>query len=661
MVRVLYTQHSNERVRDWVGLSTTREWVRRSVNRRPNPVPASAARIPRWLAPLDAALWGLALTVATIARFDFDLGRVSWSRLAVAIAVVGAVHLVCGLANGLYRGRHRLTSLGEIRLLVVCALASALALWFLISRLGPPHLVPISAVLAAASYQLTGALGARYGVTAWLEARRRSPHERSHRLLIYGAGHSGEQAARALAQDPSSDLLPVGYLDDDRMKARLRLGKLPILGGRGDIARVAAAMKADSLLIAMPSADQARIVEVADEAQHAGLMVNILPRLSDMLARGPVRAQDIRKVTVADFLRRDVIRLDIERIAGYLRGQTVLVTGAGGSIGSGLCSTIQRFEPGRLVMLDRSDNALSALESRLGPDPERAVLLLADITDPERLSEVFAEHRPDVVFHAAALKHLPFAEMYPIEAFNHNVLGTLNVLAAAARYGAERVVNVSTDKAAESVSVLGNTKRIAEMLTSHFGSISRGVYLSVRFGNVLGSSGSVLPKFREQLERGQPLTVTHPDVTRYFMVPEEAVDLVLQAGALGGRGEVIVLDMGEPVKIVELAKRLANELTPGRAPEIRFVGLRPGEKLQEQLIADDEVIIDAPHELLRTIAVPPLDPSLLEELMGERDPELLIKKLQSLAQGSGVPAEAQRAASASRNAASNRSATDAAE
>jgi FlaA1/EpsC-like NDP-sugar epimerase len=444
-------------------------------------------------------------------------------------------------------------------------------------------------------------------------------------MLIYGAGEAGLQTARALIRDPQSDALPVAFLDDDPSKAGLRTQGLRVVGSREHIEAAATAFQADSILIAMPSAPHEALVDVADRAQRAGLKVQVLPRLSQIVEDG-IRVRDIREMTLADFLERDEVHLDLDQITGYLQGKRVLVTGAGGSIGSELCETIRGFQPDRLLMLDHSENNLHRLFLRMhgsgsldSPD-----LILADIRDPEALREIFERERPQVVFHAAAHKHVPFLEAFPGEAIKTNVYGTLNVLVAASEVGVERFVNISTDKAADPINMLGITKRIGERFTAHFAPLTSGVFMSVRFGNVLGSDGSVIPTFREQILQGRPLTVTHAEATRYFMTIPEAVQLVVQAGAIGGDGTVLVLEMGEPVKILDLAHRLSAQLRPGLPVNIEMIGLRPGEKLHESLFSASDKTIDKPHEQLWRCEVPPLNPSALGSPSAVRDLDFVL-------------------------------------
>jgi FlaA1/EpsC-like NDP-sugar epimerase len=323
------------------------------------------------------------------------------------------------------------------------------------------------------------------------------------------------------------------------------------------------------------------------------------------------RAGDIRDLELADFLGREVVSIDDDEVRNLIRGRRVMVTGAGGSIGSVLCRTIAQFEPARIIMVDHDENALHRLQLSMEGRAllESEDLVLCDIRDREALRDVFGATRPHIVFHAAAHKHLTFLERFPSEAVKTNVEGTTNVLIAASETGVQRFINISTDKAAEPINVLGKTKRIAERITSHFDTESHGLYMSVRFGNVLGSNGSVIPTFIEQINNNDPVTVTHPEVTRYFMTAQEAVLLVLQAAALGRGGDVLVLDMGVPVSIDALARRLSRIIAPQREPNIVYTGLREGEKLHEVLECHSDMPLDPPHGRLNRYSVPALDPN----------------------------------------------------
>jgi dTDP-glucose 4,6-dehydratase len=346
---------------------------------------------------------------------------------------------------------------------------------------------------------------------------------------------------------------------------------------------------------------------------------------------GRVELDKLRQFNVADLLGRRPIKTDLSEIAGYLSGKIVLVTGAGGSIGSELARQLKKLGPAKLLLLDRDESALHAVQLSIYGQGllDTDDMVLCDIRDSEALMKIFRRHRPEVVFHAAALKHLPMLEQYPDEGWKTNVLGTLNVLDAAHQVGAERFVNISTDKAADATAVLGQTKRLAERLTAHYAELTARPYLSVRFGNVLGSRGSVLYAFRAQIERGGPLTVTHPDVTRFFMTIPEACELVLQAGAIGQPGDALVLDMGDPVKIVDVAKRLLEE--SGRTDiEIAYTGLRHGEKLHEVLFSHGEDHVQTQHPLISCVPVPPITPRDViaadswDELVADYDPRRVL-------------------------------------
>ena len=590
------------------------------------------------LAIVDGVIWTIAMPLAAFARFDFEWARVDGSGLVLAVMIAVVVHLAVGFATGLYLGSRKMASFEEVGWVAAAAGSAVVALFLALAFLPGDNLAPRGAILAAGAYEIVGALSFRYLVRVLVENRRKANHPRSGRVLIFGAGNAGEQAVRALREDPEADLLPVAFLDDDPLKRRLRLLGLPIEGGRDAMGAAATKHEAGVLLVAMPSTSQERILSIAETAQETGLSVRVLPRLEKFLTE-PVTVKDIRELTLGDFLSREEVRLDLEKITGYVENRIVLVTGAGGSIGSQLCETVRQFNPARLLMLDHAENSLHRLQLRLegralltSPD-----LILADIRDLDTLHAVFTKHRPDVVFHAAAHKHVTFLERHPAEGLKTNVFGTENVLKASIASGVRHFVNVSTDKAAEPVNVLGLTKRLGERLTAHYATLGAGVFISVRFGNVLGSDGSVIPTFREQIARGEPITVTHPDVTRYFMTIPEAVQLVVEAGALGEDGDVLVLEMGEPIKIVDLAYRLAAEVSPGVPPQIVFTGLRDGEKLHEDLLSARDEMLDRPHELLQRGRVPRISPEAVAAL-ANFDGERLIEQLRLILDLETVPA-----------------------
>lgn len=549
----------------------------------------------------------MSLLVATSLRLQMvDRGVLSGGLLAV-IAVAVGVQLILGFATVLYRVRWRIGSFEEIVSLAWSVARTTVAV-LAVDVLALHHTDPVGAVIAAGAFTFILAAGVR---SAWrLGAERRlRPPAQAERAIIFGAGRGGHQVIDALLYSVDSPLVPVALLDDHPAKRISRIRHLRVTGGREDIAKVAERARATVLLVAIPSAASELIRDLSARAVAAGLSLRVLPPVADLLVASTVSLGDIRLATEEDLLGRRVIDTEVASIAGYLQGRRVLVTGAGGSIGSELCRQIQRYAPAELVMLDRDESGLHqvqlSIEGRALLDTRS--LVVCDIRDSEALMIVFAEHQPEVVFHAAALKHLPLLEMWPTEAIKTNITGTQNVLEAAKHAGVTRFVNISSDKAAYPSSVLGYSKRIAERLTAAMGADceeASGAYLSVRFGNVLGSRGSVLTAFRSQIVAGGPVTVTDPDVTRYFMTIEEAVQLVIQAGAIGGRGDVLVLDMGEPVRIVDMARQLVTQAP--EPVEIVFTGLRPGEKLHEDLFGPGEVGARPIHPHISHVAVPAL-------------------------------------------------------
>jgi FlaA1/EpsC-like NDP-sugar epimerase/lipopolysaccharide/colanic/teichoic acid biosynthesis glycosyltransferase len=590
---------------------------------------------------VDQVIWALALPLAALANVDFSWSEVNRTGLLVAIITAITVQLSWGYGVGLYRGRWQLASNEAAGWMIVGTLvvSAVLTAETLLPGSGP---LPAGALLSAAGFQLFSALAARYLASSLYAAKGRSTHSRPHRLLIFGAGNAGLQAAEAVWDDPAADSTPVAFLDADTAKHGTRPLGLPVVGGPESIGSAAFRYNADLLLIAMPSATGTAVRDIAEIGRRAGLAVRILPRLSEyVLDDSDIIATDIREMTLADFLPREELSLDLDSIAGYLTGKRVLVTGAGGSIGSVLCKIIEQFEPKKLYKLDVDENALYglqlSLEGRALLDSDE--LILCDIRDRTALLAAFEDAKPEVVFHAAARKHVTFLEAHPGEAVKTNVRGTDNVLAAALRVGAERVVNVSTDKAADPVNVLGLTKRMGEMLAAYYAEQGSTDFLSVRFGNVLGSKGSVIPTFRNQILNHEPITVTDPEVTRYFMTIEEACQLVVQAGALGDGGDVFVLEMGQPVRIVELAELLQQQLTPERPLDIVFTGLRPGEKLHEVLAGPNERLVDRPHELLYRYAVPSLEPKVARDVPGDGTPEYIRARLaETVTGGAGTDA-----------------------
>jgi FlaA1/EpsC-like NDP-sugar epimerase len=499
---------------------------------------------------------------------------------------------------------------------------------------------PVRTVAGGTVLAILAMLGARHVLfTVRQRSRMPAPAPATVRIIVFGAGAAGSQLVHSLTRQPDAEYVPVAFLDDDPARRRLRICGVPVLGDRSRMAEVAARTGARVLVIAIARPSGTAIRDLTAEAERCGLVPKIIPSITELLS-GSARIEGVRDPRISDLLGRTPVKTDIAAVAGRFAGKRILVTGAGGSIGSELCRQLHRFGPARLIMLDRDESALHAIQldlyGRALLDSDETVL--ADIRDPRRILQVFEQHRPEIVFHAAALKHLPLLERYPAEALKTNIWGTLSVLEAATATGVGAFINISTDKAADPVSVLGYSKRVAERLTAHMAGSAGGTYLSVRFGNVLGSRGSVLTALSAQVAAGGPVTVTHPEVTRYFMTADEAVQLVLQAAVIGRDGEVLVLDMGEQVRIVDMARRLAGAVP--RQVEIVFTGLRPGEKLTEDLLGHGERDDRPYHPLIRHVPVTPLTPDLVTGLDPAGGPGSLRDSLARCAEVSAAAAVA---------------------
>ena len=564
---------------------------------------------------IDMAIWSVTAIAASYARFEYQghhdpFGATQNSVIRV-IPIVLVVHAIVGYVVGIYRRRWRYGSFDEIGGLVVAALITTSVLFllrFFDSSLNP---FPRSVIFISGFAGLCFVAASRYVWRLTREQLRRPTAQTAAKILVYGAGEGGIQMVNTLLRNPQSPYLPVGFLDDNPDTHRLSISGVPVLGGREQLSQARSRTGATVLLIAIPSADSALIGDISARARELSMDVKVLPAVQNLNER-PLDTSDIRDLTDEDLLGRRKVVIDLQQISDYLVNRRVLVTGAGGSIGSELCRQLARFNPAELIMLDRDESALHEVQLSIHG---RALLdtpqtVLADLRDEATINHIFDTRKPEVVFHAAALKHLPLLERYPLEAYQTNVLGTLTLLNAAQRTGVGVFVNISTDKAANPISVLGYSKRIAERITASVGKTAKsGKYMSVRFGNVLGSRGSVLMSFRDQIAKGGPLTVTHRGVTRYFMTISEAVQLVIQAGAIGSSGEALVLDMGTPVSIYEVAKQLvANS---GKPVDIEIVGLRAGEKVHEELFGDGEEDTRPRHPLISHVPVLPVDLELL--------------------------------------------------
>jgi FlaA1/EpsC-like NDP-sugar epimerase len=437
------------------------------------------------------------------------------------------------------------------------------------------------------------------------------------RTLIIGAGNGGTLVARQLLNSEKSELHPVAFVDDDFTKRDLTIMGIQVTGSAEDIEKVVVEKKIEHIIIAIPSLSKNDLNDIFSKCAVTKVKTQIMPSVEDIMS-GRVSVNEIRDVQVEDLLGRAPVKLDNKKIAADLTGKTILVTGAGGSIGSEVCRQVAKFHPKTIILLGHGENSIYSIDMELKLVTEGIVIEpeIADVQDKNRIKTVIEKHQPDVVYHAAAHKHVPLMEKNPHESVKNNVIGTKNVAEAADEAGVTTFVMVSTDKAVNPTSVMGATKRIAEMLVQHMDMISETKFVAVRFGNVLGSRGSVIPLFKKQIEAGGPITVTHPDMTRYFMTIPEASRLVIQAGAIAKGGETFVLDMGEPVKIVDLAKNLIrlSGLTEEDIP-IQFTGMRPGEKLFEELLSENEVHSEQIYPMIYRGKTPPVNVNVLYDLI----------------------------------------------
>jgi FlaA1/EpsC-like NDP-sugar epimerase len=558
---------------------------------------------------LDVAVWAIALPAAAVMRLDFNFTTLSVGAMVVALLGAALLQAVFGWLLALYRYRHPYGSRHEANSLLMVVVSVGLVLtlgrWITPASDNFPRSVPAFAMLVA--FILMAGIRLLHRL---LKERGMRPGDEAVPALVYGAGQLGQHVVQLMSRDRHSPYRPAGLIDDDLRKSDFRLEGVPVRGQCADLTEVAKETGAETLIFAIARAEADLIRKVSDAADLAGLRLLILPPLSDML-EGKARLGDLRDVSIEDLIGRRPVDTEFESIATFVTAKRVLVTGAGGSIGSELCRQLVKFSPAEIIMLDRDETGLQGTQISISGHGllDTKEVVLADIRDAATVENLFLARMPEVVFHAAALKHLPMLEQYPDEAWQTNVLGTVNILSAARAAGVETFVNISTDKAANPTSVLGFSKRLGERLTAWFAEDTGMSYLSVRFGNVIGSRGSMLPTFTAQIDNGGPVTLTHPDVTRYFMTIPEACELVMQAGAIGGSGEVLILDMGEPVKILDIAERMIAR--SGRKIEIVITGLRPGEKLHEELVGSGEQDARPIHPMISHTEVPPLSPSAL--------------------------------------------------
>ncbi len=570
----------------------------------------------------DIALITLAYIGAFLLRLNFDLSDPSViASIKQTILVVILIKMFLFYFFNLYRGMWRYTGIVDLINLIKAATVSALAITFAIFQMrvfSPRSIVIIDWCLTIILvgglrlfirwyYWQSAKNGEREHSSIWAQlfsGIRRDP--KAKKLLIVGAGDAGERLLRGLRANSKMNYQPVGFLDDDPKKANRLMHGVPVLGDTTILTEIALRYNIDEVLIAIPFATHKKMRQIVEDCKKAGVDFKIVPTLTEIID-GKISINSVREVAYRDLLGREPVKLDEKRIVETLVGKNILVTGAAGSIGSELCRQIAKFNPNKLILYERAESPLYDLEMELTHHfPDLNIIpVLGDIQNTEELFNTFSTHHPHVIFHAAAYKHVPMMERHPWEAVKNNIGGTRNLLQITERFRAERFVLVSTDKAVNPTSVMGATKKVAEQLVQLYASRYniRTKFMVVRFGNVLGSVGSVVPLFRKQIKRGGPVTVTHPEITRYFMSIPEACQLILQAGAMGNGGEIFVLNMGKPIKILDIAEdviRLSG-FEPYKDIDIEFIGLRPGEKLHEELVGEDEEVVVSEHEKIFVI------------------------------------------------------------
>ena len=575
---------------------------------------------------IDAALVAAAWCLAFQLRFDLEVPPPYERLFEKTFPLVVAIKTVVFVLAGLYPHWWRYVSIRDMwsaaRAVTIASLVVLLAIYVWNPVTGfrvPSGVVVIDWLLLLALVSGTRLLAR----TIVERPAPRSMFAAGKDALIVGAGDAGRLIVKEMLRNPKLGYTPIGLVDDDPRKRNLRLHGVRVLGTTRDLRYLLRDHSPDEVIIALPSAAGEKRQEIVNVCRDVGVVVKTLPAVHELISGDVALARQLREVQVEDILGREPVRLDVAAVASYLEGETVLVTGAGGSIGSELCRQIAAIGPERLVLVERSEPALAEVARELNQERgfSATVPILGDVRDRPKMRRVFERYRPAVVFHAAAYKHVPLVEANAIESVRNNVLATKVIAEVASEYAAKRFVLVSTDKAVNPKSVLGQTKAVCEWIVGAAAAReSNGTrFLSVRFGNVLGSSGSVIPLFRRQIASGGPVTVTHPDMTRYFMTIPEAAQLIIQAGAIGESGDVFVLDMGTPVKIVDLARnmiRLSGK-EPDRDIAIEFVGTRPGEKLHEELWDEVESAAPTSHPKILRCACQPVDPIRLDEEIAE--------------------------------------------
>lgn len=567
---------------------------------------------------LDIALIAAAFLLAFLLRFDFDLRPAYDGLIKDCLLLVLIIKPLVFLFSGMYRSIWRYASLQDgIEISKVVTLSTLITSFAILlmddTRSLPRSIYVLDWVLLFAMVSTSRLLWRIYRET-YIMPRHRS----GKRTLIIGAGDAGNLLLKEIRKQANSPYDVIGFLDDDENKQHMRLGGVPVLGNLTRIRGFIRKYNIEEVIIAIPSVSAVVVKKVVSCCQESHVRFKTLPSIPDIID-GKVSVSQIKDVEIEDILGREPVSLELEKIRGYLTGKRVLVTGAAGSIGSEICRQVAALLPGKLLLFESAETPLYHIEKEivsLYPDL-RILPVIGDVRDQGRVEMIFDEFEPEVVFHAAAYKHVPMMEYNPLEAVTNNIGGTRTVANAAHRFGVKNFVMISTDKAVNPTNIMGASKRVAEMYVQSLARRSRTNFTTVRFGNVLGSNGSVIPLFKEQIKAGGPVTVTDPKVIRYFMTIPEACQLVLQAGCIGNGGEIFVLDMGEPVRILDLAEQVIrlSGFVPHEEIEIVFTGLRPGEKLFEELLIDGEGVKPTRHEKIKVLSAVESDLDAIEKAL----------------------------------------------
>ncbi|RKD21931.1 NDP-sugar epimerase, includes UDP-GlcNAc-inverting 4,6-dehydratase FlaA1 and capsular polysaccharide biosynthesis protein EpsC [Caminicella sporogenes DSM 14501] len=551
---------------------------------------------------VDVLAINLSFLIAFAIRFDGNLmGKLASQYVPIYLhnaLTLTLIKIVIFYMFKMYNSLWRYASIEELIQIISTsffATAGSVSYMFIMQNHLPRSIYILTFIL---DIIFIGAVRFSYRILDKIKEKSILKRTKFKRVMIVGAGQAGAMVIKELKNHDELQSKPIAVIDDDETKLGKLINGVPVLGDRYHIKKIAEKKKIDEIIIAIPSASKREIKEIIEECSKTKCKLKILPGVFELID-GKVSVKEIRDVNIEDLLGREPVKVNLEEMSHYLKGKVVLVTGGGGSIGSELCRQISNFKPKKLLILDIYENNAYDIQNELKRSYPKLNLevLIASIRDRKRIEEIFEVYKPNVVFHAAAHKHVPLMEANPQEAIKNNVFGTLNVAECADKYGSEKFVLISTDKAVNPTNVMGATKRMAEMIVQAMSKKSKTEFVAVRFGNVLGSNGSVIPLFKKQIANGGPVTVTHPEVTRYFMTIPEAVQLVIQAGAMAKGGEIFVLDMGEPVKIVDLAENLIrlSGFEPYKDIDIQFIGLRPGEKLYEELLMDEEGLKETQH------------------------------------------------------------------